>query len=172
MCIALRYSLLSDRVTIKGAATSYTYYGGTNLPGEFVKVSGNNYYSYSSKRNCETSKGTSIKGNTISASHKKFLCTSGSKTYTYTVKYKNTTEKIWTLGTASAKSIRNDSGYIDGEWAYIDKTTVKPGETVTLTLKIKSNFPWSVGTQEIQGTYSFMFLNVRRYVYFKFKYYN
>ena len=172
--ISTSYAILSDTLSFTGVAQTVTYYSGSNLPVTplIVDTDNNMYYSYSYIRNCENRYDPESywEGSTAYTIHKKFLCSTNSRTVTYTISFRNDTVLTMTNGTASATIVQNDNSRVSNVSAGMNKTTVAPGETVDLTLTISANFVTALGTQIVRGTYAFEFQNSIKYVYYEFTY--
>ena len=78
-------------------------------------------------------------------------------TINYTIQFKNDTQLPMTLGRVETAIVNNPLNYIKNVSASLEKETVMPGESVSVTVSIDANFLLPIDGQSVRAIATYMF---------------
>lgn len=78
-------------------------------------------------------------------------------TINYTIQFKNDTQLPMTLGKIETNIVNNPLNYIKNASASLEKETVMPGESVSITVSVNADFALPIDGQSIQAIATYLF---------------
>lgn len=78
-------------------------------------------------------------------------------TITYTIQFKNDTQLPMTMGKIETSIVRNPLSYIKNASGSLEKETVMPGESVSITVSVNADYALPIGGQTVRAIATYMF---------------
>lgn len=167
--LSVGYAFFSESLTINGVASTVDYYAGEKLPTSpiVLDTSNNRYYTASGTYYRVDFSSESWTDDTYSLTFEKKLgMLIEEHTLDYTISFTNPTVLPYTEGTVTTEITQNDGGMLLDANTTIDKTTLNPGEAVTITMRFHTNITWRQHVEQAKATVSYMLQGQRKYFYF------
>ncbi|HIU39814.1 MAG TPA: hypothetical protein IAB68_00740 [Candidatus Aphodocola excrementigallinarum] len=167
--LSVGYAFFSESLTINGVASTVDYYAGEKLPTSpiVLDTSNNRYYTASGTYFRVDFSSESWTDDTYSLTFEKKLgMLVEEHTLDYTISFANPTVLPYTEGTVTTEITQNDGGMLLDASTTIDKTTLNPGEAVTITMRFHTNITWRHHVEQAKATVSYMLQGQRKYFYF------
>lgn len=168
------FALFNESLTLKGVASTVEYYEGEKLPTTpIILDAGNNrYHTAANVQNSVTFNTESWENDTYTLKYKKNLgmIPGANTTTTFNISFTNPTVLPYTEGEVTTEILENTGNMLKSANTTIDKTIVKPGEAVTVTMTINTNITWRHNTETVKGTVTYNLQNKKRYFYFILSY--
>ncbi|MEI3529946.1 MAG: hypothetical protein V8Q75_02595 [Bacilli bacterium] len=166
--LSVSYSLFSETLKINGVARTIDYVAGDDLKVEVVKLNAaNNRYSTDTYDFITIDYDREvIENNVFDLYYSISGATTSNKTVTYTIQLTNNTNYTFSNGAITTEITANSKDGLKSTNGSIDKTILKPGETVNVSFVIETKMSMFSSTMSARATVSYTMLGKKRYYYF------
>lgn len=179
MVLSVGYALFNEALTINGVASTVEYYDAAMLPVSAIAVINeedeiNLYHSVDGLPNWLEFSSENWEDDTYEINYSKnnslIDANSGNITTNFSFSFSNPTVLEYTNGKTITEIIDNKSGIVQNATTTISSTSVKPGQSVTVTLSVTTKPIVSLENEKIKATISYVFQGKLRTLYFIINY--
>lgn len=179
MVLSVGYALFNEALTINGVASTVEYYDAAMLPVEAIAIINeedktNLYHSIENSPKWLEFSSESWEDDTYEINYSKnnSLIDSNSENITtnFSFSFSNPTVLEYINGKTITEILDNKSGMIKSASTSISSVSVKPGQSVTVTLSVTTKPIVSLENEKIKATISYVFQGKLRTLYFIINY--